>query len=940
MQQSIRIILRGLPGLAAGLFLSRFAHEWIHTENPSIILSTSLLLGLLTAVSLRTTPLAQTWPLLFLFGYVFYPQANPLIALLIMGFVLVVWSQWHYGRSYMATDNTTVGIALLSGVAFLILYIATLAPDILPADNGEFQLVAPQLGVAHPPGFPLYTLLSYGMTHLPWGVSPAYRINLLSAFTSSATLVFIYLSIQRLTRNTIASLTGVLALGTATTFWAQATTANIRSLTGLFTAMMLYTLIGYKQAIDMDSQTSADHALVWFGLTVGLGLTHHASLVFITLICGFFILFVDWTFVQTPRRWIRPLLAVLAGLTPLLYIPLRAHADAPGASPELATFSGFLNHILARGFRGDFFYFSTLSDLWERLKVMGNVMTFQFQPWLLVGMGIGLIVLLRQERRLAFLLCGSFVIHTFITATYRAPQTVEYMIPAYVAAAILLGCAAKWRPHPTHKGWVTSIPILLMSLMLVTAVYQGIQHYPSYIRLHVDTAARDYAQSILTQAPPASLILADWHWVTPLWYLQEIEHQRPDVQIRFVYPEASQYAETWAQRIAEELGNGRTVVATHFDENAYQTLPPPEPIGEAFLFQNEPRHTLPHTFTTLNTTLGSAVQLLGYQLQTPTAEIGQTVWLTVAWQPLTELTAPLSLFAHLTDKDGQLFGQEDLPVRSQTGGINLTQFRLISRPGAMPGDFNVSIGAYTTEPLLSEEGEARTFIATLTLRATQTPPFTQNPVHYSLSGESRTLIGYDWDNTLPDQNRLYLHWQTPSGYITEVRDNLTPNNVQLPVYTGAWNITHTMWNLHRGWTSGHYVPFAQGIVWTGERITQSESSVYLSLQLTSSRPIMRDLVVSARLIGYQPDGFQWAWTVQDDSIPAMGAIPTLKWIAHSQVRSPYMLNIDSKVTPGQTIAATLRIYDAFTNRPLPILDERITNQFPWVPLGPLSFPLN
>ena len=40
-------------------------------------------------------------------------------------------------------------------IAALLLYILTLAPSVLPADAGEFQLVAATLGVAHPPGYPL-----------------------------------------------------------------------------------------------------------------------------------------------------------------------------------------------------------------------------------------------------------------------------------------------------------------------------------------------------------------------------------------------------------------------------------------------------------------------------------------------------------------------------------------------------------------------------------------------------------------------------------------------------------------------------------------------------------------------------------------------------------------------------------------------------------------
>jgi len=37
----------------------------------------------------------------------------------------------------------------------LALYLATLAPGLLPADAGEFQIVASTLGIAHPPGYPL-----------------------------------------------------------------------------------------------------------------------------------------------------------------------------------------------------------------------------------------------------------------------------------------------------------------------------------------------------------------------------------------------------------------------------------------------------------------------------------------------------------------------------------------------------------------------------------------------------------------------------------------------------------------------------------------------------------------------------------------------------------------------------------------------------------------
>src|SRR3990172_7591647 len=83
-------------------------------------------------------------------------------------------------------------------LSFLALYIFTLSPDILPADSGEFQVVVPLLGVAHPPGFALYTLLGrLFIALIPIG-SPAYRLNLFSAFTGSLTLVVVNRAVNRL----------------------------------------------------------------------------------------------------------------------------------------------------------------------------------------------------------------------------------------------------------------------------------------------------------------------------------------------------------------------------------------------------------------------------------------------------------------------------------------------------------------------------------------------------------------------------------------------------------------------------------------------------------------------------------------------------------------------------------------------------------------------
>jgi hypothetical protein len=219
------------------------------------------------------------------------------------------------------------------------------------------------------------------------------------------------------------------------------------------------------------------------------------------------------------------------------------------------------------------------------------------------------------------------------------------------------------------------------------------------------------------------------------------------------------------------------------------------------------------------------------------------------------------------------------------------------------------------------------------------PPYSANALYRTVpSGRPLLrLIGYDWDHTL-DSPRLYLHWQTEQGYQTEVRDGLNPVDLVLPEWFGPWGLEKKN-DLPDNNPNNQYVPFGQGIVWHNKSTADFPQSVHPDQLLTlrqpffSSQPVRRDLVVSIRLVGYEPNGFNWAWWDLEDSVPALGAIPTLKWMPGSAVSDPHLVTVSPDATSGQEVEALLRIYDAFTGRPLPILDNRIGQESPWVTTG-------
>ena len=68
------------------------------------------------------------------------------------------------------------GLAIGTGLLALFLYLVTLAPSVTGEDSGELIGAAYSLGVPHPPGYPVWTLLAHAFTWIPVG-SIGWRVN-------------------------------------------------------------------------------------------------------------------------------------------------------------------------------------------------------------------------------------------------------------------------------------------------------------------------------------------------------------------------------------------------------------------------------------------------------------------------------------------------------------------------------------------------------------------------------------------------------------------------------------------------------------------------------------------------------------------------------------------------------------------------------------------
>lgn len=127
----------------------------------------------------------------------------------------------------------------------LILYLQTMAPSVaaLYDDSLEFPLVVHRLAIAHPTGYPLYTLLARLVSLGPWA-NVAWGVNLLSALAGAVTVALVYLVARRLARTArfrrLPALTGALALAVSPVFWSQAVVAEVYTLHAAFVAGLLW----------------------------------------------------------------------------------------------------------------------------------------------------------------------------------------------------------------------------------------------------------------------------------------------------------------------------------------------------------------------------------------------------------------------------------------------------------------------------------------------------------------------------------------------------------------------------------------------------------------------------------------------------------------------------------------------------------------------------
>ncbi len=198
--------------------------------------------------------------------------------------------------NFRKVNNITGWIVLLVATAT---YTLTREATASFWDCGEFIACANEIGVPHPPGSPLFTMLGRLFIVLFSGgdvANAAHSVNLLSAVASSFTILFLFWTITHFARKMFvnhgeqlsnqqlftvmsAGVIGSLAYNFSDTFWFSAVEGEVYALSSFFTALIVWAMLkwehAYELAKDAAGKTRADRWIVFIFFMLGLAITVH-----------------------------------------------------------------------------------------------------------------------------------------------------------------------------------------------------------------------------------------------------------------------------------------------------------------------------------------------------------------------------------------------------------------------------------------------------------------------------------------------------------------------------------------------------------------------------------------------------------------------------------------------------------------------------------------
>jgi hypothetical protein len=624
--------------------------------------------------------------------------------------------------------ESIVALGLLS--APLVLYLRTMAPDVLDGDSALFQYAPRALAVTYPTGYPLYILLGKLWTTLvPLG-NVAYRMNLLSAVLGALSVPVIYQVIRRIVEDRPIAAIAALLFAALPTYWFWALSAKIYTLNILLIAVLFHLLLRWGQIGQEPGKPGAQSAnlpIYLFTFLYGLSLTNYSPSL---LLAPSFLLFLwlhDRRLFWDARRLVLLTLLFILPLGLYLYIPLRGEqllhqaGEVAGLGMPTAvaqglvsdyyrpTLTGLMNYFLAQDFTA--VIATSWADILGHLEVYLHFLRHDFGA---VGIAlglVGLVVLLRTKPKLtaSLLLLHAVVIPFTLkySTSWRVSMMGVYLLPTdlvftiWVASAVtaLTRILGRWWPARRHltRSAVT-LAFACLPIMTVVTHFAALDHSQDY-------ATSDYWRHALAHPlENGAGLVAHWGDLTSMWYMQQGEGQRPD--LFGLFPPQEEMLGPWVEAghalyIAGPLQGWWPEASQRYRLTPWGLLVKVDPLNAPAIAFPPPQHPSEANF-------GDKLKLLGYEVD-QSVVAGQRLSLRLYWRTLETVGNDHMVSLRLLDGQENIVSQKDDRLMSAwyladaltEDQAILDAYRLAVPASTPPGQYSMQMVVYS--PVRGEE---------------------------------------------------------------------------------------------------------------------------------------------------------------------------------------------------------------------------------------------
>jgi len=440
--------------------------------------------------------------------------------------------------------------ALLSGL----IYFLTIAPTVIQIDSGELAAVQITFGIAHPTGYPLFTLLGYLFSLLPIFESKIFQMNILAMIWVSIGVGIFTYSVKTLLENlnyfskenlitkkkktqpkqhesfelseiekVIIAIISGLILSSSKTFWFQSTSVEVYSLQILLFSLTVFYLI--KSFIGDYKEKTNKYWFV-FAFFLALGFSNHMTILLILPATAYLYFLSNGL---NKKSFMKLLQMILLFLVPLIllysYLPIRASQNPVLNWGNPVDIERIIRHV--SGFQYQVWLFSSTESAKKQFLYYVSNLPKEFYLTLILSV-IGLFYSYKYHVKFFVFNLILFVFTILYSINYDINDIDSYFLLSYISLVFfaLFGIVFLLRKFSNLRINFKILLFLIFPAIQIVANYPVVNQSKNYIY-------EDYTKAILNSLPENSIVFGyQWdYFISPAYYFQFAENFRKDIAV-------------------------------------------------------------------------------------------------------------------------------------------------------------------------------------------------------------------------------------------------------------------------------------------------------------------------------------------------------------------------------------------------------------------------